>query len=346
MPRSLPTELLALVAGFASESALAALSQASSTAYAVSVRPLYTSIASMSAMRTIQCLHTLASNAHLARLVRLYSISTPFKELRRYDVFSNLVACTLENTTNLAELSLQLGVSCTSAVFKHVTFKLRKLVCVVASDPAYPISRFLESQPSIESLYLVCRPDGLADLSAAVLPVLRDVAAPLDLLPDFIIRDLSQINLVSSLGTISSPSEIRKLAVMFALAPTQPLGNIELVLGLDLDAHDMLPDSIGSALAMLGDSAPGIGLLRLEVHKGRVEHEFMLESLTFALHHFSSLHTLVIMSQPKPQPHTPTRAYTHPDAVHNSTFHASYLAAWHAARPSLKRVVLPIGVYT
>ncbi|KAG9096166.1 hypothetical protein FS749_008999 [Ceratobasidium sp. UAMH 11750] len=133
---------------------------------------------------------------------------------------------------------------------------------------------------------------------------------------------------------------------MFSFAPAQPRGSIELVLGLDLGAPDMRPGSVGSALAMLGENAPGIGLLRLEVHKGRVEHEFMSEYLTYALHHYSSLHTLVIMSQPKPQPRTQTRAYIHPDAVHDSTLHTSYLAAWRAARPSLERVVLPVGIYT
>ncbi|KAG8743417.1 hypothetical protein FRC10_012082 [Ceratobasidium sp. 414] len=346
MPRSLPTELLALVAGCASESALAALSQISRTAYAVSVGPLYASIASMSAMRTIQCLRTLTLNPHLAQLVRLYTINTPFKELRRYDVFTTLVTCALENMINLAELSLHLGVSCTSTVFKRATFKLHKLVCVIVSDPTYPISRFLESQPAIESLYLVCRPEGFTGLSPTALPALRDVAAPLDLLPQFIIRDLSQINRVSSLGTIASPLEIRKLAVMFSFAPTRPPGSIELVLGLDLGVREMSPDNVGSALAVLGDNAPGIGLLRLEVHKGHVKHVLMSESLTFALHHYPSLHTLVVMSQPKPQPRTQTRAYIHPDAVHDSTLHTSYLAAWHAARPSLERVVLPIGVYT
>jgi hypothetical protein len=64
------------------------------------------------------------------------------------------------------------------------------------------------------------------------------------------------------------------------------------------------------------------------------------------------------MSQPpQPDQHPPRRssssqirAYirpqTTPDAVHDFTEHAHYLAAWRTARPSLERVVFPIGVYT
>ncbi|KAG9096168.1 hypothetical protein FS749_009001, partial [Ceratobasidium sp. UAMH 11750] len=165
MPRSLPTELLALIASFTPYSALTSFSLTSTKAYAVSARFLYTSVAPTDVARTIQCLRTLASNAQVAQLVRVCTIRIPLEELRDHAISPNFVARALGNMTNLTELSLQLGASCNSSVFKHATFKLRKLVCVVESDPDHPVSRFLESQPAIESLYLVCCPEGLVSLS-------------------------------------------------------------------------------------------------------------------------------------------------------------------------------------
>ncbi|KAG9122064.1 hypothetical protein FRC07_001703 [Ceratobasidium sp. 392] len=242
----------------------------------------------------------------------------------------------------LTELTVMLGVSCTSAILERATFKLRKLVCVIKSDSKYPVARFLDSQPTIESLYIVSRPEAFGSLLLTALPILRDVAAPLCLLPYILSTRLSHVTRISSLGTIASYTELDKLATLLRDAVAQPAALIELVIGLDLDAPAMRPEYVEAGLSLLGYRAPWIGLLRLEVHRGRVEPTFLSKSLTGALHYYPYLRTLVVMSSPSPQ----TCAYIRPDPVHDASQHMAYLKAWWIARPTLERVVFPIGVYT
>ncbi|KAG8704196.1 hypothetical protein FRC09_003702 [Ceratobasidium sp. 395] len=345
MPRRLPTELLALIASFASQKTLARLALASRTTYAVSVRPLYASITTNSLQqgpRTIQCLDTLTTNTHLARLVQSYHLNIT---LEKYNPrLPALVTNALRNMTGLTELSLQLGLAFSSTVLEHATFKLHKIVCVVKSSSKYSISRFLNSQPEIESLYLVCHQSALTSLSPTALPALKDVAAPLCILPKIVMERLHHITRISCLGTITNIRDFDIITVAFVCAPVQPKAPVELVLGLDLRGPQMSPEWLRLGVWTLGYAAPWIGLLRLEVHKGRVEPTLLQHSITSALQSYPSLHTLVIMSSPPPQ--FQTRAYIHPDPIHDVSQHIELLKSWRVSCPTLERVVFPVGVYT
>jgi hypothetical protein len=271
MAAILPTELLDLVVEYSSTSTQACLALVCRNIYYISVRALYASIPHMNTSRTTQCLLTLSWNTSLAHLVRTYALkissSHPLK------AFPELVTRALSNMSNLTDLSLQLGIFATSMVLKGVEFQLSKFVCVLVSDPTYPISRFLEAQPRIEELYLVCRPDSMTDLSPDALPALRDVAVPLRLLSPLLSSRLGHITRISALGTITDIEDVVTLGSIIRKAPTRPAPGalIDVILGVDLTSHMMIPELIARGLACLGLRAPWIGLLRLEVHKGRVE---------------------------------------------------------------------------
>lgn len=280
MPPTLPTELLALVASEAVPSSQAALARTCRRAYAVSVRPLYAAIGMMGTTRTARCLETLANNEHLARLVRIYAVKATGPG-NLVDL-TNMVARALEQMKNLVDLSIQLGVHATSAVLARAKFRLTKLVCVLVSDQEYTVAQFLESQPAIELLYVVCREDGLDTLAPDALPALRDVAAPLALLPYLAPTRLNCLTRISILGTFVDPAGISIFATSLLNAPTRPAPgtSVDLVLGVDLLSRAMCPSYIEFALSHLGDCAPWIGLLRLEVHHGRVSRvRFFSKSL-------------------------------------------------------------------
>ncbi|KAG8702758.1 hypothetical protein FRC09_004563, partial [Ceratobasidium sp. 395] len=122
----LPTELLVLITGFASQSTLASLALTSKTISALSIIPLYTSIPQMDAPRAVQCLGTLATNTRLAQLVRSYYLveSTEFDDSRS---LSEVIAVALENMIGLTELFLSLGPNFSSEVLRRATFKLQGL---------------------------------------------------------------------------------------------------------------------------------------------------------------------------------------------------------------------------
>ncbi|KDN41407.1 hypothetical protein RSAG8_07522, partial [Rhizoctonia solani AG-8 WAC10335] len=90
----------------------------------------------------------------------------------------------------------------------------------------YPISKFLSTQPAIEELYIVCRPDGLADLCPEALPALRDLAAPLRLLPKLLSTRISRLSRLSVLGTMADVDELLQLGV--ALESDTPPESLEL----------------------------------------------------------------------------------------------------------------------
>ncbi|KAF8594160.1 hypothetical protein BDV93DRAFT_611960 [Ceratobasidium sp. AG-I] len=334
MHRTLPTELLALVASNSVPSSQAALARTCRRAYTVAVRPLYAYIDTMDTARTTRCLETLANNEHLARLV--------------------LVTRAFEKMDNLVDLSVQLGGHAASAVLARAKFKLTDLVCVLASDRAYPLARFLESQPGIESLHIACGEDGLDTLAPDALPALRNVAAPFT-------PHSSPYNYASG----PSHAHIHPQRVY------KPSTSVELALGLDLFSPAMTPIYLETALSHLGDCAPWVGLLRLEARHGYLSRSILCYSITRALAHFPNLHTLVIMApipphayiHPEPQfvpppissislppyplsMHPNLTAPPEPDLLYNTTHHLEYLRDWHAVYPGLQRVVFPIGVYT
>ncbi|KAJ1310742.1 hypothetical protein OPQ81_009264 [Rhizoctonia solani] len=198
--------------------------------------------------------------------------------------------------TGLTFLSLQLGIFATSSVLSQISCRLTKLVCVLGSDDMYPISKFLSNQPAIEELYLVCQPDGLAGLGSEALPALRDLAAPLRLLPQLLNSRFSRISRLSVLGTLADIEEFVQLGA--ALESARPPESIELVMGVDIAAFLMTTDILAQGLYLLGLQAPFLRLLRLEIHRGHIRQDALQAVFTHALPKFPNLRTLVVMSQP------------------------------------------------
>ncbi|GAB1523849.1 hypothetical protein RhiTH_006999 [Rhizoctonia solani] len=173
------------------------------------------------------------------------------------------------NMTELHTLSLQLGTYATSSVMSQMSCRLKKFVCIIASDPSYPVSQFLSTQPCIEELYVVCRPEDISTLDPEALPALRDLAAPLQLLPVLIRTRLSRLSRLSVLGTIGKSGSFIEL--IMALRSAKPPESLELVVGVDVNAISMVPKILTPGLAVLGLYAPFIALLRLEIHEGCIK---------------------------------------------------------------------------
>ncbi|CAE6439435.1 unnamed protein product [Rhizoctonia solani] len=324
MTARLPIELLALVVQHADRGAQARLSIASRRAYSISIRALYASIPHMSTSRTTQCLLTLSTKPEIARLVRSFSLRLSSSRVLRNS--PGILARALGNMTGLTSLSLQLGIFATSGVLSQVTCRLTKFVCIMASDDTYSISKFLSAQPAIEELYIVGQPDGLAGLGADALPALRDLAAPLRLLPDLLHSRLSGISRLSILGTIAEIEEFVQLGTALESAKAPWPESLELAMGVDITAFLMTTDILAQGLSILGRRAPFIGLLRLEIHRGYIREDGLRNVFTFALPDFSNLKTLVIMSQ-SPIPgayirksiHVQSQALFSPPPIYNSS---------------------------
>ncbi|KAG8742740.1 hypothetical protein FRC12_015274 [Ceratobasidium sp. 428] len=339
MPRSLPVELLTLIAGLVSQPTLANLALTSKTAYAVSIGPLYTAIPSMNALRTVQSLGTLAMSTFLALLVRSCNIDAPIED-DESGYLSELVTTALKNMTGLTELSLRLSPSFSSVVLQKARFRLRKLECVIVSAPEYPVARFLNYQHALESLYLDCAGTERrfsSILSPKALPILKDISAPPQLLLKILPRRLCHTTSISSLGTIIDPNILGELIMLFHRAPTSPTTPVECILGLDFSAPTWRQEIVARALSLLGQAAPWIGSLRLEVHSGRVEQDFLSRHLAQILSNYLSLHTLAITFPPQCR----IRAYMYPDPLCNINLHVLHLNEWRGACPTLKLIVFP-----
>ncbi|KAG8760991.1 hypothetical protein FRC11_014616 [Ceratobasidium sp. 423] len=290
----LPIELFDLVAQYAAASTQANLSAVSRGVYFVSIRALYASISHMSTPRTTRCLLTLSTNPETARLVRSFTLRLSSSRVPRN--FPDTLTRALGNMTGLTFLSLQLGIFATSSVMSQMSCRLTKLVCVLSSDDMYPISEFLSTQPAIEELYVVCRPDGLAGLGSDALPALRDLAAPLRLLPKLLLSRLSRLSRLSVLGTIAEIEDFIQLGTAFESAT--PPESIELVIGVDITAFLMTTEILAQGLGLLGLQAPFLRLLRLEIHRGHIRQDALQDVFMSALPEFPNLKTLVVMSQP------------------------------------------------
>ncbi|KAG9122065.1 hypothetical protein FRC07_001704 [Ceratobasidium sp. 392] len=344
MPRQLPTELLTLIAGFASQSTLANLALTSKTVYRVSIQLLYSTITSeMDVIRAAQCLDTLATNSRLARLVRSYHLriseQVPTKHL------FTLLARAFRKTTGLTELFIQLDPPFSSDIFKHATFKLCKLICCVESSSKHSIGHFLNTQPELESLSLFCHPEDLDSLSPTALPILKNVTCLPFLLPDLLSTRLSHIERILWLGTMTTYTELCLLRALLRDAPSQPTTSIELVIAVDFGASNLRSEEVELGLSLLGREVPWIGSLRLDVHRRCSDWDSWLNSFAVVLRNYPRLHTLAILTSPQSEVSTPTSAYIPPDPLHDASQHMTYLKAWRAACPTLDRIMFPVGVY-
>ncbi|CEL58376.1 hypothetical protein RSOLAG1IB_03122 [Rhizoctonia solani AG-1 IB] len=275
----------------------------------------------MGISRTTQCLLTLSSNPEIARLVRSFSLRLSSR--RTIQSSPDIIGHALSNMTGLISLSLQLGIFATSSVLSQATFRLTKLVCIVASDEAYPISKFLSTQSDIEELYIVGQPNGLAGLDADALPALRDLAAPLRLLPDLLRSRLSGISRLSILGTMFVIEDFVQLGT--TLESAKAAVAIELAMGVYITAFLMTTDILAQGLGLLGRRAPFIKLLRLEIHRGHIKEYELQNVFEFALPEFINIRTLVIMSQ-SPTPGAYIRKAAHVQSQSLSSLPPAYNA--------------------
>ncbi|KAG8727657.1 hypothetical protein FRC12_022336 [Ceratobasidium sp. 428] len=278
----------------------------------------------------------------LAQLVRSCNMDAPIED-DESGYLSELVTAALKNMTGLTELSLRLGPSFSSAVLRKARFRLRKLVCTIVSAPEYPVARFLNSQRALESLYLNCGTERrfASVLSPEALPALKDISAPPQLLLDILPRRLCHTTSISLLGTIIDLNELATLIMLFHTSTCSPTTPVECILGLDFSAPALRQEIVAELLSLLGHTAPWIGSLRLEVHLGQVEQDFLSRHLAQALSNYPSLRTLAIISSPQSRIH----AYMRPNPLSNTTQHMLYLNEWREACPTLEFVAFPNTQY-
>ncbi|CAE6439447.1 unnamed protein product [Rhizoctonia solani] len=370
----LPNELLDLIAQHTTRHTQAQLSAVSRRVYYVSTRVLYASILNMDITRTTRCLLTLSKNPELARLVRFFLYVSYSHALGS---FHALLTRALSNMTSLQTLWFYHDTYAPMSGIKiRTSCRLTKLVYVSESDTSYPIFQFLSTQPSIEELHISCRSDNTSTLGPEALPALRDLTAPLHLLPILLESRLSRLTRLSVLGTMSEPEAFVQLGMI--LEATKPPESIELVIGTHINfrTSSIIRQVITPGLALLGLRIPFIDSLRLNIHQGRIEQDQLQDMFTFALPKFSNLKTLAVMSQlPASYAHvhrdpptwlvrmtsdTPTalpqsqvphsefvltwRPLNH-DALYDTSCHMQVLKSWRQVHPSLERVVFPVGAY-
>ncbi|KAF8703888.1 hypothetical protein RHS03_06169, partial [Rhizoctonia solani] len=374
MTVDLPNEVLDLIVQHATRGTQARLSAVSSRIYHVSTRVLYASIPNMSMTRTTQCLLTLSQKPELARLVRLFSYVSYSHVLRS---FYALLARALRNMTSLQTLWFYHDTYVPmSGVLSQTSFRLTKLIYVAESDLSYSIFQFLSTQPTIEELHISCRLDNMSTLSPEALPALRDLTAPLHLLPILLHSRLSRLSRLSVLGTMSKAEAFIQLRM--ALESTKPPDSIELVIGTHarIRASSILHNVVTPGLAFLGLRIPFIGSLRLNIHQGRVGREQLQDMFTFALPNFPNLKTLAVMSHlpasytqiyqdpptwlvrmssdaPTLSPQSQdlqselvsTQRRLNPDPLYDTSCHMQILKSWRHVHPGLERVVFPVGAY-
>ncbi|KDN34668.1 hypothetical protein RSAG8_12258, partial [Rhizoctonia solani AG-8 WAC10335] len=185
-----PTEILAIITQYASIDTLPHLSLVSRKMYFITIPVLYASIPDLCMPRTIRCLLTLSTKPEVAHLVRSFSVDSPCSYALR--AFHSLLTRALSNMTGLRRLSIQSDIAI-SGVLSQMSCRLTELDCFIPPGDSYFISKFLSTQPAIEKLTINCSPDDLSTLDPEALPALRELAAPIHLLPTFLISRLPHI---------------------------------------------------------------------------------------------------------------------------------------------------------
>ncbi|QRW05748.1 hypothetical protein RhiLY_04747 [Ceratobasidium sp. AG-Ba] len=263
MPRSLPADVLGIIANYSEKPTLAVLVRVSSTVRAISLRPLYTSIEVVGSGSMTQCLVTLAENTDIAALVQELRISCGSMIPRE---LSEIAARALEQVVNLTTLWLTLPYNwATSKILVRARFRLRDFTCDLKSDPEYPIAQFLESQPGLISLFLSRHCQSLLGLEASALPALSTLFGPLSILRDILpgrIDRMKRIGCQNKSGSSGPVNDIREFTEVLRGAQIKPDSNapISVLIGVELGSSDAT-SAIETALSGLGDQAPWIGSL-------------------------------------------------------------------------------------
>ncbi|KEP51026.1 hypothetical protein V565_068870 [Rhizoctonia solani 123E] len=292
METRLPTEILAIVAQYASIDTLVQLSVVSRGVHFVVMPALYASIPDMNMPRAIQCLRTLLIKPEAARLVRSFvfnlSVCHALQALR------TLLIRVLGNMTGLHTLSLYLWAGPPS-ILSQMSCRLTKFTCMVLSNDSFPISQFLMSQPTIEELIIMCPSKDISGLGLDALPVLRQLTAPYWLLHDLLLPRLSHISQLTVTGIAIDAKKFVHLAEIFKTGKHPR--SLELIIGMDI-TNPMVIQAFSLGLALVGLAAPFITSLTLNISLGPIQKEELQNMFAFALPRFPNLKTLTVLTPP------------------------------------------------
>ncbi|KAG8705519.1 hypothetical protein FRC11_008984, partial [Ceratobasidium sp. 423] len=259
MQTKLPIELLDLVVQYATTDTQIRLSAVSRDVYSISVRELYASIPGMSISRTTKCLLTLSTKPELARLVRSFYFNlSPSPHVLR--AFQTRLLHALGIINNLHILALDLDAPMDTSLLGQISCRLTELYCTLPPEGSSPLSQFLSTQPAIEKLLIICRPDDICSLGRDGLPVLRELAAPSELLPRLLPSRLSRLSRLTVLRTMAGSELFLLNAILATSAPPQ---SMELIIQVKI-TRNMTGAAVSAGLGLLGRDAPLISLLVLK----------------------------------------------------------------------------------
>ncbi|CAE6481463.1 hypothetical protein ACGC1H_001195 [Rhizoctonia solani] len=294
IPARLPTELIDLVTQYATTDTKARLAAASRHVYSISVRSLYASIPDMSVTRTTQCLLTLSKKPDLAGLVHSFSFGLPLSHFLQ--AFLILLSRALHNMNNLRALSLDMDAPLPINLLNQISSRLTKLTCILPSEGSYPISQFLSSQPTIEELHIVCRPEDISTLNPEAFPALKILTAPTWLLDTLLSLRLTHLSRLCILDIMDLPELLTMLIAFITLS--SPPQSMELVIHVKV-ASDWIPTAaLFHALVALSQGVRCIGSLRLYTYGDLTCQEELQDMFTSKLPGFPRLNTSRFAFQP------------------------------------------------
>ncbi|CAE6493734.1 unnamed protein product [Rhizoctonia solani] len=200
---------------------------------------------------------------------------------------------------NLRKLTLDECAPIVPYLLEGVSFRLTHLDLLIPSQASYPVSQFLSSQPTIEELLIICQSNDLSALSPDALPSLRNLSAPLTLLPTLLAFRLPHIARLSILGVMTHSDELIILSLLLALF--NPPESLMLVVKVRVGANAITIADISRGLSILGEGAPFITLLALAKYGDQIGQDELQDMFIYALPHFPNLKQLNLMSRPMPQ---------------------------------------------
>ncbi|KDN41402.1 hypothetical protein RSAG8_07517, partial [Rhizoctonia solani AG-8 WAC10335] len=258
-------------------------------------RWLYTiSNQDMSVARATRCLLTLSKKPDLAHLVHSFSFNT---SLSPYflQAFLILLSRALSNMNNLRVLSLELDVPIIISPLDRVFCRLTKFTCILTLEGSFPLSQFLLNQPTIEELYIICQSDDLSALEPGALPALKDLTAPLQLLPKLLAYRLPCLSRLCVLDTLYNWTNFLLLAAVLVIS--LPPESIELAIRVEIDPTVTGTAGILFGLGRLGRACPYITSLRLDTYGDFLGQEELHNMFAPALSNFPNLEKSMITSQ-------------------------------------------------
>ncbi|CAE6533681.1 unnamed protein product [Rhizoctonia solani] len=295
MPIRLPIELLDLITQDTTIDTQTRLSAVSRSFYSISVPRLYASIPELGISRMTKCLLTLSTKPELASLVRSFSFNL-FHSPHVLQAFVTLLSRALGNMNNLHTLSFRLGFAVPRAMnlLVYAPLRLTKLECNLPPEGSYPVAQFLSTQPTIEELLIICRTEDISTLPYDALPALKDLAAPLRLLPRLLLPRLPRLSRLTALEVMTDPEDLIMLALLFTASKPSQL--IELILRAKITENTMSAVTVTVGLGLLGLAAPSIQSLMLGIYGDHIDKSVLQVMFSTALPNFPNLKLLVLTS--------------------------------------------------